>query len=69
MAGVGYDFALTYGQETGRRTGYDTVVSRLQLALRGFGSLAGDTTGGCTAWLSAWYQPNSPNASSPLSNA
>ncbi len=47
--GIGYDVALTYGQETGRRTGYDTVVSRFQLALRGYGSLNGDSAGGCTA--------------------
>jgi len=47
--GVGYDVAVTYGQETGWRTGYDTVVDRFQLALRGYGSLATDTTGGCTA--------------------
>lgn len=47
--GVGYDVAVTYGQEVGRRTGYDTVVSRFQLALRGFGSLATAADGGCTA--------------------
>ncbi len=30
---IGYDFALTYGQETGVRTGYDTIVSRFQLPM------------------------------------
>lgn len=74
-AGIGYDFALTYGQETGRRTGYDTVVSRLQLALRGFGSLAGDTTGGCTAAETANFTTNAGNNAlgcyffNPFSNA
>ncbi len=45
---VGYDFSMTYGQEVGTRTGYDTVVSRFQLALRGFGSLEGNSNQ-CTA--------------------
>jgi iron complex outermembrane receptor protein len=73
--GIGYDFAVTYGQETGRRTGYDTVVSRLQLALRGYGSLAGDTTGGCTAAETANFTTNAGNAAvgcywfNPFSNA
>ena len=46
--GIGYDFALTYSQEKGYRSGYDTDVSRFQLALRGYGSLASDGSG-CTA--------------------
>jgi iron complex outermembrane receptor protein len=61
FAGIGYDVALTYGQEVGRRTGYDTVASRLQLALRGYGSLASDTGGGCTAGETANFTSNAGN--------
>ncbi len=32
-----WNIALSYGEEKGNRTGYDTVVSRYQLALRGLG--------------------------------
>ncbi|MEW5683409.1 MAG: TonB-dependent receptor [Pseudomonadota bacterium] len=73
--GIGYDVALTYGQETGRRTGYDTVVSRFQLALRGFGSLASDGAGGCTAAETGNYTTNAGNNAlgcyffNPFSNA
>jgi len=73
--GIGYDFALTYGQQVARRTGYDTVVSRLQLAMRGFGSLASDPSGGCTAAETANFTTNAGNAAlgchffNPFSNA
>ncbi|MET0273999.1 MAG: TonB-dependent receptor [Phenylobacterium sp.] len=75
FAGLGYDVAVTYGQETGRRTGYDSVVSRLQLALRGYGSLATDTGGGCTAAETANFTTNAGNNSvgcyyfNPFSNS
>ncbi len=73
--GIGYDVALTYGQEVARRTGYDTVVSRLQLAMRGFGSLASDPAGGCTAGETANFTTNAGNNAlgcyffNPFSNA
>uniref|UniRef100_UPI00083AF8A0 TonB-dependent receptor domain-containing protein n=1 Tax=Phenylobacterium sp. CCH9-H3 TaxID=1768774 RepID=UPI00083AF8A0 len=73
--GIGYDVALTYGQETGRRTGYDTVVSRFQLALRGFGSLNGDSAGGCTAAETANFTTGAGNTAlgcyyfNPFANA
>lgn len=35
--GINWDFSVTYGQERGNRTGYDTIVNRYQLALRGLG--------------------------------
>ncbi len=35
--GINYDTALTYSQESGIRTGYDTLVNRFELALRGLG--------------------------------
>ncbi len=35
--GINWDFSITYGEERGNRTGYDTVVNRYQLALRGLG--------------------------------
>jgi len=34
---LNYDLAYTFSEQTGNRTGYDTVVSRFQLALRGLG--------------------------------
>jgi iron complex outermembrane receptor protein len=73
--GIGYDVALTYGQQTGRRTGYDTVVSKLQLALRGYGSSAADTGGGCTAAETNNFTTNAGNTAlgcywfNPFSNA
>jgi iron complex outermembrane receptor protein len=60
--GIGYDVAVTFGQETGRRTGYDTVVSRLQLALRGYGSLASGAQGGCTAAETNGFTTGAGNA-------
>ena len=59
--GLGYDVATTYGEETGRRTGYDTVASRLQLALRGYGSLASGAGGGCTAAETNGFTTNAGN--------
>ena len=35
--GIGWDVALTYSQEVGIRTGYDTLVNRFALALQGLG--------------------------------
>lgn len=35
--GIGWDVALTYSQEIGIRTGYDTLVNRFALALQGLG--------------------------------
>jgi iron complex outermembrane receptor protein len=35
--GIGWDAALTWSQEVGERTGYDTLVNRYELALRGLG--------------------------------
>lgn len=35
--GMNWDFSVTYGEERGNRTGYDTVVNRYELALRGLG--------------------------------
>jgi iron complex outermembrane receptor protein len=51
--GIGYDLSATYMREDLTRTGYDTVVSRFQLALRGLGgpncNVAANTPGanGC----------------------
>ncbi|MES2032648.1 MAG: TonB-dependent receptor [Pseudomonadota bacterium] len=57
---VNWDFGITYGSETGYRSGYDTVVSRFQMALRGYGQLDGE--GGCTAAQTANYTTNAGNA-------
>jgi iron complex outermembrane receptor protein len=35
--GIGWEMALTYSQEVGIRTGYDTLVNRYALALQGLG--------------------------------
>jgi iron complex outermembrane receptor protein len=72
--GIGYDTAVTYGQEVARRTGYDTLVARLQLALKGFGSLATDPSG-CTAAETNNFTTNAGNQAlgcyffNPFSNA
>jgi iron complex outermembrane receptor protein len=58
-----YDVNITYGRQTGVRTGYDTIVNRYQLALRGYGSLQSDVEagGGCDA--ANWSIPgNAGNA-------
>lgn len=74
FGGLGYDVAVTYGQEIARRTGYDASVARLQLALRGFGALASDTSG-CTAAETNNYTTNAGNNAlgcyffNPFSNA
>lgn len=34
---LNYDISMTYGQQTGFRSGYDSLTNRLALALRGFG--------------------------------
>ncbi|MBO9709354.1 MAG: TonB-dependent receptor [Caulobacter sp.] len=41
--GIGWNVALTYSQEVGIRTGYDTLVNRFELALRGLGGPRCDT--------------------------
>lgn len=41
--GIGWEAALTYSQEVGIRTGYDTLVNRFALALRGLGGPNCDT--------------------------
>ncbi|MBX3485586.1 TonB-dependent receptor [Phenylobacterium sp.] len=75
FGGLGYDLAVTYGQEVARRTGYDTLVSRLQLALRGFGSTASGAAGGCTAAETNNFTTNAGNTAlgcyyfNPFSNA
>jgi iron complex outermembrane receptor protein len=37
LPGLNYDVSVTYGQETGYRSGYDSLTNRLALALQGFG--------------------------------
>ena len=59
--GLGYDVTLTYSEETGIRTGYDTLVSNFQLALRGYGSLASAGGNGCTAAKTANFTTGAGN--------
>ncbi len=59
--GIGYDVTLTYGQETAIRSGYDTLVSNFQLALRGYGSLASAGGNGCTAAKTANFSSGAGN--------
>lgn len=61
VGGVNWEAALSYSQETGNRTTYDAMVSRLQLAMRGFGSLASDPNG-CTAAETANFTTNAGNS-------
>ena len=55
---VNYDIAVTYSEQEATRTGYDTVVSRFQLALRGLGGancngiVAGNPGSTCE-----WFNP------------
>jgi iron complex outermembrane receptor protein len=58
--GLNFDLALTYGGEKGYRSGYDTVVSRFQMALRGYGQAEGGDA--CTAAETANYTTNAGNA-------
>jgi iron complex outermembrane receptor protein len=59
-----YDLNVTYARQTGVRTGYDTIVNRYQLALRGYGSLQSDAEagGGCTAAETANWTTGAGNA-------
>ena len=72
--GVTWDASLTYSTEKGYRSGYDSVVPRLQLALRGYGSKEGDANA-CTAADTANYTTNAGNTAlgcyyfNPFSNA
>lgn len=59
--GIGYDVAVTYSQETGIRQGWDTMVDRFQLALRGYGSLNSGAAGGCDSTETAGYTTNAGN--------
>ena len=73
--GIDYDVAATYSQEVARRTGYDTLVGRLQLALRGYGSTQAGLAGGCTAAETNNFTTNAGNNAlgcyffNPFSNA
>ncbi len=42
--GIGWEFALTYSQEVGIRTGYDSLVNRYALALQGLGGPTCDSS-------------------------
>jgi iron complex outermembrane receptor protein len=56
--GIGWDLSATWGEEKGIRTGFDTVVSRYELALRGLG---GANCNGIVAGLPGstceWFNP------------
>lgn len=73
-----WDLGVTYGWQEGVRTGFDTVVNRYQLALRGYGSLQSDIdagNGGCTAAETNNWTTGAGNAAlgcywfNPFSNA
>jgi len=58
FAGIGYDAAVTYMEDNLVRIGYDTVVSRFQLALRGLGGPACDPFAGTPGVGSCqWFNP------------
>jgi len=55
---IGYDFTGTYMREDLTRTGYDTIVSRFQLALRGLGGPnCNAATGTPGAGGCMWFNP------------
>ncbi|MBW8812243.1 MAG: TonB-dependent receptor [Caulobacterales bacterium] len=57
-AGIGYDISATYMKEKLVRTGYDSLVSRLQLALRGLGGEGcNPTTGTPGAGACKYFNP------------
>ncbi|HEX6866258.1 MAG TPA: TonB-dependent receptor plug domain-containing protein, partial [Caulobacteraceae bacterium] len=60
--GITWQLGVTHAWEEGVRTGYDTVVNRYQLALRGYGSLASDPEG-CTSAETAGWTTGAGNAS------
>jgi iron complex outermembrane recepter protein len=72
--GIDWDLGLTFSQETAIRTTYDAIGARLQLAMRGFGSLGSDPNG-CTAAETNNYTTNAGNTAigcnyfNPFSNA
>lgn len=59
-SGINWEFSVAYGEERGNRTGYDTVVNRFALALRGLGGancngiVAGNVGSTCE-----WFNPYS----------
>ncbi|HVI32208.1 TonB-dependent receptor [Phenylobacterium sp.] len=56
--GIGYDLAATYMEDNLVRIGYDAVVSRLQLALRGLGGEGcSPTTGTPGVGPCRWFNP------------
>ncbi|WP_374471518.1 TonB-dependent receptor domain-containing protein [Phenylobacterium sp.] len=56
--GIGYDVAATYMTDNLKRIGYDALVSRLQLALRGLGGEGcSPTTGTPGAGPCRWFNP------------
>jgi iron complex outermembrane receptor protein len=65
--GMGWSVSATYGEERGNRTGYDTVVSRYQLALRGLGGAnCNNIVAGMPGSTCEWFNPF---ASAVASNA
>ncbi|CAN1530834.1 CirA Outer membrane receptor proteins, mostly Fe transport [Caulobacteraceae bacterium] len=73
-SGVRWNFSAYYGEETGRRDGYDTVVSRYQLALRGLGGancngLVAGTPGSTCEWFNPFSSALPGNAISGTPNA
>jgi iron complex outermembrane recepter protein len=53
-----WDLAVTYGEQKATRTGYDTIVSRFQLALRGLGGEGcNPTTGTPGVGSCKWFNP------------
>ncbi|MDP3495388.1 MAG: TonB-dependent receptor [Hyphomonadaceae bacterium] len=57
---IGWDVSATYHTNVLQQTGTDYLISRMELALRGFGSLGGDVNG-CNASETANFTSNAGN--------
>ncbi|MBI5942050.1 MAG: TonB-dependent receptor [Caulobacterales bacterium] len=56
--GINWDFSVSYGEERGHRTGYDTVVNRFALALRGLGGAnCNGIVAGSVGSTCEWFNP------------
>jgi iron complex outermembrane receptor protein len=72
--GMHWDVSAYYGEEQGNRTGYDTVVSRYQLALRGLGGancngIVAGQPGSTCQWFNPFSSAVPSNAISGASNS
>jgi iron complex outermembrane receptor protein len=71
--GLNWSFSVQYSEETGYRTGYDTIVSRYQLGLRGFGGadcngIRAGLPGSTCEWINPFSNAIPSNAITGVAN-